>query len=157
MNASHPENVLVIDEIPLLSVGLQQIFRSINPSVCVEYTSSVFTALSSGAYKEKDFDLIVLGSGENSLSSDLALPVSELKKRFTGARIMIYTDRYDARLISKMSEWGVNACVHKYEPFGEIVNACLRLSAGEIYVSGIFHTLYHTYHLGQEPSPDAGT
>jgi len=154
MNASHPENVLVIDEMPLLSVGLQQIFRSINPSVCVEYTSSVYTALSSNAYKEKDFDLIVLGSGEDGFSSDRALPVSELKKRFAGARIMIYTDRYDAHLIGKMSEWGIDACVHKHEPFGEIVNACLRLSAGEIYVSGIFHTLYHTYHLGQEPGPD---
>lgn len=154
MRTSYPKNILVIDEIPLLSVGLQQVFRSLNPSICVEYTSSLFTALSSRAYNDKNFDLVVLGSGENGYSYELALSVSELKKRFDNTRIMIYTDKYDPDLIGNLSLWSIDACVHKHESFGEIVNAYLRLSAGEIYISEIFHTLYHTYQLDHGSTPD---
>ncbi len=140
-------HVLVIDEMPLISVGLQTVFRSIHPAIRVEHTDSVFNALSSHYYKDRDFHLVILGSGEEHDSPGLLLNAAGLKARFTDSRIMIYTDRYDPELLAKTIRGIIDACVHKHEPAEEIRKAYARLSIGETYLSCIFDTLYHSYRL----------
>lgn len=61
---------------------------------------------------------------------------------------MIYSTIYDPLIIQKMKETGIDAYVHKYESVDEIRKAYRHLSAGESYVSGIFHTLYYDYGYG---------
>ena len=59
MQAPYLIRILVIDEIPLISVGLQEVFRSIHPDIRVEYTDSVFRALSSREYENNRFHLVI--------------------------------------------------------------------------------------------------
>jgi len=149
MQTPHLVSILVIDEIPLISVGLQEVFRSIHPSIRVEYTDSVFKALSSREYENRIFHLVILGSDEERYSNSLLLHATELKKRFPGSLIMVYTDQYDPELIAKTVERSINACVHKHEPADEIRKAYIHLSAGEPYISSIFDTLYYSYRLNK--------
>jgi DNA-binding NarL/FixJ family response regulator len=147
-----PDHILVIDEIPLVAIGLQEVFRSINPGVRVEYTGNLFTALSAREYEKSSFDLVILGVQASGFSDDLSLPVLELKERFPNSRVLVYTDHYDPILIGKVkagngTEGNIDACVHKHEPIEEIRNAYLCLSTGKTYVSAILHTLYHAYRL----------
>jgi len=138
-------SILVIDEIPLISVGLQEVFRSIHPAIQVEYTDSVFRALSSREYENKDFQLIILGPDEEKSSHSLLSHAAGLKQRFAGSRIMVYTDLYDPELIAKTAEGIIDACIHKHETAEEIRKAYNHLSAGETYISSIFDTLYYSY------------
>lgn len=147
MQAPYVTNVLVIDEIPLIAVGLQQVLRSIQPDIRVEYTDNIFRALSAREYAHRDFQLIILGTDQEQTSGNILEHVSELKQRFFGSRIMIYTDKYDPELIAKTSQGIIHACIHKHEPVEEIVKAYTHLTAGETYVSAIFDTLYYTYRL----------
>jgi hypothetical protein len=169
----HPEYILVIDESPLIAVGMQEVLRSINPAARIEYTSSVFTALSAKEFDDRAFVLIILGAGLSDSSEHLLRSATELKQRFIDCRILVYTDQYDPILIRKImdgdnkeekfdkegkinkegkldKEGKIDACVHKFEPLDEIRNAFLRLPAGEVYVSPILHTLYYTYRLNIE-------
>jgi DNA-binding NarL/FixJ family response regulator len=145
MQAPYLIHILVIDEIPLISVGLQEVFRSIHPSIHVEYTDSVFRALSSREYENKTVDLVILGSDEEKSSDSLLIHATGLKQRFAGSRIMVYTDQYDPELIAKTAEGAIDACIHKHEPAEEIKKAYDRLLAGESYISSIFDTLYYSY------------
>jgi DNA-binding NarL/FixJ family response regulator len=138
-------SILVIDEIPLIPVGLQEVFRTIHPAIRVEYTDSVFKALSSREYENKSFHLVILGSDEEKSSESLLLHATELRKRFGQPLIMIYSSAYDPVIIEKMSTTGIDAYVHKYESIQEILRAYEQLSKGEPYVSSIFHTLYYQY------------
>jgi DNA-binding NarL/FixJ family response regulator len=147
MKESHPDRVLVIDEIPLIAAGLREVFRLLNPSVEVEYTESIYTALSSKSLHGRSFDLVILGVQASGFQSSLSQPASELKEQF-GGRIMIYTDQYDPIVIEKMMATGINAYVHKYESVEEIQKAYAYLSKGETYISEIFHTLYYEYGQG---------
>jgi hypothetical protein len=154
-----PDPILVIDEMPLIAVGLREIFRSVNPETRVEYTSSVFTALSAKEYDDRSFGLVILGAGPSESPEDLSRSASELKQRFDGCRVLVYTDQYDPTLIRKIKDENENknnregiidACVHKFEPIEEIRNAYLHILAGETYVSAILHTLYYAYRLNIE-------
>ena len=151
----YPDHILVIDEMPLIAVGLREIFRSVNPEARVEYTSSVFTALSAKEYDDRSFGLVILGAGPSDPPEDLFRSASELKQRFDGCRVLVYTDQYDPTLIRKIKDENnkegiIDACVHKFEPIEEIHNAYLHLVAGETYVSTILHTLYFAYRLNVE-------
>ena len=143
------DSILVIDEIPLISVGLQAVFRSIHPTIRVEYTDNVFRALSSREYENRSYHLVILGSDAECSSDSLLLHATELKERFAGSRVMVYTDQYDPELIAKTIEASIDACVHKHEPSEEIRKAYTRLSAGETYISSIFETLYYSYRLNR--------
>ena len=150
MQTSPLDYILVIDEMPPVSLGLQVVFRTINPSVRIEHTDSIFTALSSKSYQDKVFDLIIIGSQPGSIPESLRQSVEGIKERFGKARIMLYTATYDHYIIEKMEELGIDAYIHKYEDIDEIRYAYTRLSAGERYISGIFHTLYFEYCLDVE-------
>lgn len=139
--------ILVIDEIPLLSVGLNEVFRSMNPDIQLEYTDSIFRALSSREYKNREFHLIVLGSDDERASGNLLVHATGLKERFPGCRVMIFTDEYSPDLIAQTTGELVDACIHKHEPIEEIRNTYTQLSQGKCYVSAIFETLYHSYRL----------
>jgi len=140
-------SVFVIDQIPLISVGLQEVLRTIDPAIRVEYTDNVFRALSAREYENRTFSLIILGSDEERSCDSLLLHATDLRRRFAGSRIMIYTDQYDPELISRTSEGVIDACIHKHEPAEEIRIAYARLAAGGSYVSSIFDTLYYSYRL----------
>jgi DNA-binding NarL/FixJ family response regulator len=142
--------ILVIDEIPLLSVGIREIFRPLDPSIRVEQTDSVYTVLSSKAYDKKNFDLIILSwSGDNDPDILLRETVA-LKAKFAGSRVMIYTERYDHTLITRAGAALIDACVHKFEAPEEILAAYTGLTAGTTWLSPIFDALYNTYRLNRE-------
>ncbi|HEY4337604.1 MAG TPA: hypothetical protein VGM89_16945 [Puia sp.] len=138
MSIPTPAHVLIVDEVPLISVGLQQVFRSVHPDIRVEYTGSVFTALSSTAIAKIPWYLIVLGSSEDAQPGTLLLPAAELREKFPSSLIMIYSDRFDPAFITKLDSGVINACVHKHEGAGEIVTAWRRLAGGESYLSPKF-------------------
>lgn len=146
--AKRLDRILVIDELPLIPIGFQEIFRSVNPSAQVEYSGNVFTALSAKTYANTTFDLVITGSFQNGYSNPLHQAVTELKKRFGQPLVMIYSSTYDPVIIEKMIETGIDAYVHKYESVEEIRKACQQLAAGQSYISGMFHTLYYDYGYG---------
>jgi DNA-binding NarL/FixJ family response regulator len=146
--AAPPDRILVIDDLPLIQLAFQEIFRSINPSATVEYTGNIFSALSTKAYANTHFDLVITDSFQEHFSRNLQQAVLELKQRFGQPLIMIYSSTYDPVIIEKMIPTGIDAYVHKYESIEEIRKTYEQLSKGETYISGIFHTLYHEYGHG---------
>lgn len=145
MSIPTPAHILVIDEIPLLSVGLQQVFRYIHPDVRVEHTGSVFTALSSRAFESVPWYLIVMDLDAGAQPGSFVLPAAELKARFPSSFLMIYSGVYDPSIIEKMPSIGIDAYVNKYESADEIGKAFQHLSTSQSYVSEIFRTLYTDY------------
>ena len=141
-------SVLIVDEMPLIVVGLRETLRSMHPSVRIDHTDHVLTALSSPEYVKRSYDLIVLGSAEDYSTEGFLQPAAELKERFPDARIMIYTEDYDPILIGKIGD-GIDACVHKHEGAEEIRTAWYRLLQGEIYLSPMLHSLYVLYRLNR--------
>jgi len=137
--------ILVIDDLPITSLGFQAIFRRINPFALVEYSENIFSALSSGAYDNTLFDLVITGSLQENFSERLQLAVAGLKKKFGDSRVMIYSSSYDPVIIEKMEAAGIDAYVHRSEPIEEIGRVYCKLVKGERYVSEIFHTLYYEY------------
>lgn len=146
--ATPPDRILVIDDLPLIPLAFQEVFRTVNPSATVEYSENIFTALSAKTYANMNFDLVITDSLQENFSKHLQQAVSELKKRFGQPLIMIYSSAYDPVIIEQMVPTGIDAYVHKYESIEEIKKAYLQLSKGETYVSGIFHTLYYDYGHG---------
>jgi DNA-binding NarL/FixJ family response regulator len=142
------DSVLIIDEMPMLAAGLREVLSSVHPAIKLEYADNVLTVLSAPSYENRTFDLIILGSGEDNSTGGFLLPAAELKEKFPGARIMIYTDEYDPILIGKIGD-GIDACVHKYEGAAEIRTAWLRLLEGECYLSPMLHSLYVLYRLNR--------
>jgi DNA-binding NarL/FixJ family response regulator len=146
--ATSPDRILVIDDLPLIPLALQEVFRTVNPSATVEYSENIFTALSAKTYANINFDLVIIDFLQENFSQHLQQTVSELKKRFGQPLIMIYSSAYDPMIIEQMVPAGIDAYVHKYESIEEIKKTYLQLSKGETYVSGIFHTLYYDYGRG---------
>ncbi|HEY4337605.1 MAG TPA: hypothetical protein VGM89_16950 [Puia sp.] len=146
--ATRLDRILVIDDLPLIPLAFQEVFRQINPSTLVEYSENIFTALSAKSYANTQFDLVITGSFQDRYSTNLQQAVAELKKRFGNPLVMIYSSTYDPLIIEKMTETGIDAYVHKYESIDEIRRAYQELSAGQPYVSGMFHTLYYDYGYG---------
>ena len=138
MSIPTPAHILIVDEVPLISVGLQQVFQSVHPDIRVEYTGSVFTALSSTAIEKIPWYLIVLGSSEDTQPGSLLLPAAELKEKFPSTLIMIYSDRFDPAFIVSLDAGRINACVHKHEGVDGIVTAWRRLTSGKSYLSPKF-------------------
>ena len=146
--AMPPDRILVIDDLPLIPLAFQEVFRSLNPAATVDYSENIFTALSSKAYANTNFDLVITDSLQDNFSKNMQQAVSELKKRFGQPLIMIYSSAYDPLIIEQMETVGIDAYVHKYESIDEIRRAYAELSKGETYISGIFHTMYYQYGLG---------
>lgn len=141
-------SVLVVDEMPMLVVGLRETLRSMQPSIQIDYAEHVLTVLSSPTFDKRNFDLIILGSGEDNTTAGYLVPAAELKEKFPGTRIMIYTDDYDPILIGRLGD-GIDACVHKHEGPDEIRTAWLRLLEGECYLSPMLHSLFVLYRLNR--------
>lgn len=141
-------SVLIVDEMPLITVGIRETLRSMHPAVQIDHADHVLTALSSRAFQDQSYDLIILGSGEDHSTDGYLRPAAELKERFPGARIMIYTEDYDPLLIGKIGD-GIDACVHKHEGADEIRTAWYRLLEGECYLSPMLHSLYVLYRLNR--------
>jgi len=142
------DRILVIDDLPLIPIAFQEIFRSVNPTAKVDYSENVFTALSAAAYADTIFDLVIIGSFQTGYSQPLRQAVTELRQRFGQPRIILYSSTYDPVIIEKMTEAGIDAYVHRYESPEEIHKACRQLEAGQPFVSGMFHTLYYDYGYG---------
>jgi len=142
------DRILVIDDLPLIPLALQEVFRPMNPSARVEYSGNIFTALSANTYSNTNFDLVIIGSFQDEHSDNLRQAVTELKKRFGQPIVMIFSSSYDPQIIGQMPGSGVDAYVHKYESIDEIRKAYQQLSAGQPYVSAMFHTLYYDYGYG---------
>jgi DNA-binding NarL/FixJ family response regulator len=153
MQSDPLNDILVVDDMPAIAAGLKEIFRSPDHPIRLEYTDNIFTALSSSSYEGKKFDLIVIGEQKDAPLENLPQFIAECKLRFRNSRIMLFTPNYDHALLEKMEEAGIDAYLHKYEPVDEIRRAFARLSAGEGYISDIFHTLYYEYNLRPDPIP----
>jgi len=147
------DNILVIDEIPAIALGLQEIFRSVRRGVKVAHVDNIFTALSSPLFEKKTFDLIILGSCPDDPSRNLPPSIAELKGKFGNSRIMIYTTLYDYELIEKMERLDIDAVVHKFESIEEVRTIYLQLSAGESCISDILYTLFFKYQLDKLTTP----
>ena len=143
-----PDRILVIDDLPLIPLAFQEVFRGINPSVRVDFSENIFSALSSRAFASSQFDLVITGSLQENFSENLQQAVIELKKKFGEPKVMVYSSSYDPVIIEKMAATGIDAYVHKYESIEEIKKTYCRLAKGETYVSEIFHTLYYDYGQG---------
>jgi DNA-binding NarL/FixJ family response regulator len=149
MAQSRYNNILIIDEMPLIARGIQDALRTEDPSLKIQHAGNVFHVLSAKAYDGRSFDLIILGDGEDHTPGSLLLPAAELTARFPGSRIMILSATYEPLIIEKMSITGIGAYVHKHEDPDVIKQAWRHLSAGETYVSPIFETLYSVYRLSK--------
>jgi DNA-binding NarL/FixJ family response regulator len=143
------DKILVIDDLPLIPLAFQEVFRAINKLAIVEYSENIFSALSCKAYANASFDLVITGSLlQDNFSEHLQQAVTELKKKFGDSRVMLYSSAYDPVIIEKMAGTGIDAYVHKYESIEEIRKAYARLAKGESYISEIFRTLYYDYGQG---------
>ncbi|HEX9511119.1 MAG TPA: hypothetical protein VF939_11605 [Puia sp.] len=142
------DKILVIDDLPLIPLAFQEVFRAVNKSAIVEYSENIFSALSARTYANAVFDLVITGSLQDNYSEHLQQAVTELKKKFGNPLVMVYSSAYDPVIIEKMAETGIDAYVHKYESIEEIRKAYVRLGKGAPYVSEIFHTLYYEYGQG---------
>src|ERR1700744_245096 len=109
--ATSLDRILVIDDLPIIPLAFQDIFRSINPAAIVEYSENVFTALSAKAFANMRFDLIITGSLSDTWKDHLQQGVTELRRRFGQPLIMLYSGSYDPVIIEKMAATGIDAYV----------------------------------------------
>lgn len=137
--------ILVIDDLPLIPLAFREVFRSVNPSVSVEYCGNLYTALSTQTYAATAFDLVIFGPVQERWSDTFGQGIWELKDRFGLPAIMLYSSAYEPAIIDKMQTAGIDAYVHRNESVEEILEAYNRLSAGTPFISGIFRTLYYDY------------
>lgn len=135
------DRILVIDDLPLIPLAFQEVFRKINPSALVSYSENIYTALSAKAWDNTVFDLVIIGTLQENYTINLRLAVSDLRKRFGQPLIMIYSSVYDPAIVENMTAAGIDAYVHKYEPVHEIRRVYEQLSKGGSSISGIFLTL----------------
>ena len=149
MAFSFDDPVLVLDDMPLIAHGLQEVLRTVHPAIVVEYAESVFHVLSAPAYSHRSFSVIVLGSDEDHSPGGLLLPAAELKAKFPTSRIVIFTDRYDPAVIAKTGQGTIDACLHKLEGATQIRAAWIKLAAGEPYLSPLLQSLYDAYRLNR--------
>jgi DNA-binding NarL/FixJ family response regulator len=148
MTNTKPLNrILVIDEVPVIAFGLQQVFLSLNTSITAEHSDNILQPLSAVAYKNKAFDLVVLGMLPDGSSENVQEVLTDLKKQFGNPKVMLYVTEYDHMIIEKIEEWGLDGYVHKYESIEELQRAYTCLAADERYISEMFHTLFNDYHL----------
>jgi DNA-binding NarL/FixJ family response regulator len=147
-HAQRMDRILVIDDLPLIPLAFQEVFRSVNPSVIITYCANVYTALSAKTYAHTQFDLVILGSIQERWSASLEQGITDLKKHFGRPAIMLYSSAYDPVIIEKMPALGIDAYVQRFEPIDEIREAYRQLSAGTRFISGIFRTLYYDYGYG---------
>lgn len=143
-----PERILVIDDLPIIPLAFQEVFRGVNPAAKVEFSENIFSALSSRTFANCQFDLVITGALQENYSDQLQQAVTELRKKFGEPKIMLYSSAYDPVIVEKMEAIGIDAYVHKYESIEEIRKTYCRLAKGESYVSEIFHTLYYEYGQG---------
>ena len=141
--------VLVLDNMPLIAHGWQEVLRTLHPSIVVEYAESVFHVLSAPDYRQRSFSVIVLGSAEDRSPGSLLLPAAGLKAKFPGSRIVILTDQYDPAVIAQTGQGTIDACLHKYEGPNEIRNTWIHLTAGRPYLSPLLQSLYNEYRLNR--------
>jgi DNA-binding NarL/FixJ family response regulator len=139
--------ILVIDDLPLIPVAFQEVFRKTNPSAHVSYSENIYAALSAKAWDNTVFDLVIIGTLHESYTTSLQLAVSDLRNRFGQPLIMIYSSVYDPAIVQNMTNAGIDAYVHKYEPVHEIRRVYEQLSKGEPCVSAIFLTLLSYPHI----------
>ena len=139
------DRILVIDDLPLIAIAFQEVFRSVNPSASVTYCGNIYTALSSKTYDATTFGLVILGTVHELWSTSFDQGNWELKDRFGVPAIMLYSGIYHPEIVRKMQAAGIDAYVHRHESVDEIREAYRQLSAGKPFVSGIFRTLYHDY------------
>ncbi len=139
--------VLVIDEMPVICLGLQEAFRAINKEVTVESAENLFTVISSPTYDHKAYDLIIAAPPNDGYADDILQPVADLRKKFPEPKILLFAESYNPTIIEKMKPLAIDAYVHKYEGIKEIREAYEKLSENESYISGIFHTIYFKYGL----------
>lgn len=142
------DRILVIDDLPLIPLAFQEVFRSVNSAATVQFSENIFTALSAKTYANTTFDMVITGSFQEGYSDNLQQAVTELKKRFGRPLVMVYSSFYDPVIIEKMTSTGIDAYVHKYESIEEIKKAYEHLAKGTSYISEIFHTLYYEYGQG---------
>jgi len=135
------DRILVIDDLPLIPLAFQEVFRKTNPSVNVYYSENIYTTLSAKAWDNTVFDLVIIGSLQEGDTNNLRMAVTDLRKRFGQPLIMVYTNVYDPLIAQNMTETGIDAYVHKYEPVHEIRRIYEQLSKGETPISAIFLTL----------------
>jgi DNA-binding NarL/FixJ family response regulator len=148
MSSTLPLNrILVIDEVPVIAPGLHQTFSLLNPAVTTTYCDDLFRALSAAMYKNMAFDLVVLGTLPDSIVENLPGLLADLKAQFNRPKVMLYVAAYDHTIIENRQTWGIDACVHRFEPIQEIQNAYTRLAQHESYLSDILHTLFNDYQL----------
>lgn len=135
------DRILVIDDLPLIPLAFQEVFRKINPSVIVSHSDNIYTALSAKTWDNTVFDLVIIGTLQETYTNNLQLAVSDLLRRFGQPKIMIYSSVYDPAIVQNMTAAGIDAYVHKYESVHEIRRVYEQLSKGEPCISGIFLTL----------------
>jgi len=135
------DRILVIDDLPLIPLAFQEVFRKINPSVTVLHSDNIYSVLSAKAWDNTVFDLVIIGTLKENYTTNLRLAVSDLRRRFGQPLIMIYSSVYDPAIAQNMTAAGIDAYVHKYEPVHEIRRVYEQLSKGEPCISGIFLTL----------------
>src|SRR3981081_2450160 len=107
MESNPLNNILVIDVVPTIALGLQEVLRPLNNSATIAHVENIFAALSSKQYEGIKFELIIIGDQAESPLENLPRVVAECKNRFGNSRIMIYTPNYDHALIERMTESGI--------------------------------------------------
>jgi hypothetical protein len=144
------DNILFVDKIPLLAFAFQEIICGVSRSASVRYEESYFSVLSRPTDDESDYGLIIISSDVDDSSIHLQVPVGELRQKFPGARIMVYSVAYDSAIIEMAENGTIDACIHLFDPVQEVKSAYEALLRGEGYISAMLCTLYYDYKLQNE-------
>lgn len=139
--------ILIIDPIPLRAYAFQAVIRSMNRSASVTHVESPFTVLADRPGDTPNYQLIIIGTDSDHNPESLLLPAGELKNKFPGVQIMIYSGAYDPSVIELVDNRVIDAYVHNHESVEEVKKTFEFLNQGKTYISEILHTLYCEYGL----------
>lgn len=144
------DRILVIDEAPVMAMGLHAVLSRDNASLVMEYRDNLLSALAPGRLENTRFDLVILGALPDETPEMLLELLADIKRKFDSPPIMIYDMNYHPHLPEQMASLGIDAYVHKFESTEVIWQAVNNMAAKKSYLSPLINTLYHDYKLNPD-------
>ncbi|MCI0396906.1 MAG: response regulator transcription factor [Chloroflexi bacterium] len=140
--------VLVIDERPIVRVGVRSVLAGIEGLVLVGEVATSQEALRLG--QERPPDVILLAPDETGRSSSET--IAFLREGLPAARVILWVAHCDDERLPQWVEAGVEGCVYKNEPVETLVGAIRAVAGGRLWFSGGIVISLLQQGIGQPPA-----
>lgn len=125
-------NIAIIDKYPMLRLGVTNMLSTHFPQAVFVEQDSV-ESIQQAAFTE-DFDLIILGVGQQPASEDIAV-LKKLKKLYPLSHVIVYDEKADLVMVSQYFRAGIQGYISKQADPAELIGCIQQVMARQRYVA----------------------